>query len=409
MSETNVRSHNSQGANRLAHTVDSLPTTYPSAKVPFLKLSGFDRGFDRKLKRAITRELRGDDFVLGETVKAFERSWATYCGSNHAVGVGSGLAAIELALRAVGVRYGDEVLVPANTFIATWMAVSNIGAVPVPVPTSRIDYNLVPELVGPLISDKTRAILPVHLYGFPAKLEAIQRTAAQHGLAVVEDAAQAHGARYQGQRIGAHSDAVAWSFYPGKNLGGIGDGGAVTTNNPDIAKEVQALRNYGSLTKYHHDTIGTNSRLDSVQASALNVKLQYLDRFNTLRRRQSELYRGTLAPLEHSTESLRLPPADTTESVSAWHLFVVRVTQRAKVRAALIAHGIETGVHYPVPPGLQGAYAQKYEASVTSDTIADSNSLLSLPIGPHLSDSQVAFVSRTLLTILRDLGEETVE
>lgn len=360
-----------------------------SAQVPFLKLSGFSRKLDRDLRVALKREVARDDFILGLAVEEFENDWARFCGADHAIGVGSGLSALELSLKALGIGRGDEVLVPSNTFIATWMAVSNVGATPVPVSTSRADYNIVPELMEDRIGPKTRAVVPVHLYGYPSDLKPIREIAATHNLRVIEDAAQAHGAEYCGSRIGAHSDAVAWSFYPGKNLGAFGDGGAVTTDSPAIANKIRLLQNYGSLEKYRHDFIGTNSRLDSLQSAVLSVKLKYLVEFNSRRKAVASQYFRKLSPLAEAVKSFILPPNDTQDRVSSWHLFVVRVEDRDRVQRFLSTRGIESAIHYPIPPGNQEAYAPEYSSSVEQASVQDASSLLSLPIGPHLSETQV--------------------
>jgi len=344
----------------------------------------------------VKKEIGKQDFVLGSALDAFEDEWAKFCGSKAAIGVGSGLSALELALQAAGVGRGDEVLVPSNTFIATWMAVSNIGATPVPVPTSRDDYNLIPELLSSRVSPKTKAIVPVHLYGYPAELKRINEVALTHNLKVIEDAAQAHGAEYRGDRIGAHSDAVAWSFYPGKNLGAFGDGGAVTTNSAELADKVRLLRNYGSIKKYRHESIGTNSRLDSLQCAILSVKLKYLSAFNARREAIASLYLQRLGHLAERMEHFSLPPASSPNRVSSWHLFVIRVPDRDRVQNFLELRGIETAVHYPIPPGNQAAYSTIYSSTVDDESSSDADSLLSLPIGPHLSGSQAHRVCETL-------------
>ena len=364
--------------------------------VRFLEIGNFHTTLDREINAAVKREIRAQDFVLGRAVEQFETQWAAFCVAKHAVGVGSGLSALELALKAVGVGPGDEVLVPANTFIATWIAVSNVGATPVPVPTSRDDYNVLPEALKSRVSRKTKAVIPVHLYGYPADLNPIREIATSHNLKIVEDAAQAHGATYRGQRIGSHSDAVAWSFYPGKNLGALGDGGAVTTNSPAVAEKIRLLRNYGSDKKYHHALVGTNSRLDSLQAAILSVKLRYLERFNSRRTAVAEAYFCGLAPLSKRFPSLILPPKNTDDRTSSWHLFVIRVRNRDEVQNFLKSRGIETSIHYPTPPGHQPAYSSRYASSVDSAAARDAGDLLSLPMGPHLSRSDVQRVIREL-------------
>lgn len=367
-----------------------------SPAVRFLQISGFHRKLDREIKAVVRKEIGEQDFIMGQAVERFETQWAAFCGARQAIGVGSGLSALELSLKALGVGRGDEVLVPANTFIATWMAVSNVGATPIPVPTSRANYNIAPEFLEALIGPKTKAVVPVHLYGYPSDLKPVQQIAVAHNLKVVEDAAQAHGAEYRGDRIGAHSDAVAWSFYPGKNLGAFGDGGAVTTNSSELRDKIRLLRNYGSAEKYHHDSIGTNSRLDSLQAAILGVKLKYLVEFNSRRRAVASQYSRMLSPLAERVDSFVLPPNDTPNHVSSWHLFVVRVEDRDGVQSFLKMRGIESAIHYPIPPGNQGAYASEYSSSVEDASIQDASSLLSLPMGPHLSESQVERVCDAL-------------
>lgn len=385
----------------MRYSADSRITV--SNSVDFLRISGFHYKLDREIRSVLKKEIRQQDFVLGRSVREFESQWASFCDAKYAVGVGSGLSALELSLRALEVGPGDEVLVPSNTFAATWMAVSNIGAVPIPVPTSRADYNISPELLQSRISPKTRAIIPVHLYGYPADLKPILEIATIHKLKVIEDAAQAHGAEYHGQRIGAHSDAVAWSFYPGKNLGAFGDGGAVTTNSPQTAERIRLLSNYGSPEKYHHDLIGTNSRLDSLQAAILTTKLKYLELFNSRRKSIAGIYLQELAPLAGPGQPIVLPPSDSAAKLSSWHLFVIRVENRDKIRTFLQTLGIETGIHYPIPPGNQKAYAARYSTSVDVASIKDAGKLLSLPMGPHLSHRQVHQVCDALRqAVLRD-------
>lgn len=325
---------------------------------------------------------------MGTEMELFEQEWAQFCGAKHAVSVGSGLAALELALTSLGVGAGDEVLVPANTFIATWMAVSNVGATPVPVPTSTYDFNLDVTKLHRFVTKKTKALIVVHLYGRPANLDAAMDFGKANGIWVVEDAAQAHGAEFRGQRIGSHSHAVAWSFYPGKNLGAYGDGGAVTTNLGNLASEIESRRNYGSSRKYHHEQIGTNSRLDSIQAAVLRVKLRQLENQTVTRRDVAKFYLTSFQDIQSpmlAPGSIVLPPADEEDFISSWHLFAVRVVRRDHVRRFLHESGIETGVHYPTPPGHQPAYRALFGETVSTQSARDAQSLLSLPIGPHLS------------------------
>ena len=320
-------------------------------------------------------------------MEAFESEFATYCEADHAVGVADGLDALHLTMLAMGVGPGDEVIVPSNTYIATWLAVSQCGATPVPVEPVETTYNLDPALIEATITPRTKVILPVHLYGQPADMDKILAIARKHGLLVLEDAAQAHGARYKGRRIGAHGDAVAWSFYPGKNLGALGDCGAVTTNDLDLADRVRVLRNYGSRAKYINEVQGYNSRLDPVQAAVLRVKLRHLDEWNA---RRSALARQYLTGLSNSGLILPQIP-DWAEP--AWHLFVVRHPRRDELQRRLTEVGIGSLIHYPVPPHKQQAYAaSKFDLDVFPLASRLADEVLSLPIGPHLHPSQVASV-----------------
>ncbi len=358
--------------------------------VPFLDLQAATRELRGAIDAAVARVLGSGSYILGEEVLAFEREFADYAGAAECVGVGNGLDALELALRAMDIGPGDEVLVPSNTFIATWLAVTRVGAVPVPVEPVPATYNLDPERLAAAITTRTRAILPVHLYGQPALLAPIHEVARRHGLRVLEDAAQAHGARYRGVRIGGGggaSDAVAFSFYPGKNLGALGDAGAVTTNDPALAERVRVLGNYGSRQKYVHEVAGVNSRLDPIQAAVLRAKLPLLDAWNARRRAIAERYREALRDT-----ALALPEV-APEVEPVWHLFVVQSDARDALRARLEAAGIGTLVHYPIPPHLQSAYAGMGLGRGNlpiAEAMADR--ILSLPIGPHLLPEQVAHV-----------------
>lgn len=347
--------------------------------IPFLDLKAPHIELRNEIDEAIKRVLDSGWYILGPEVDAFETEYAAYCESEHAIGVANGLDALHLALLAVGVGPGDEVIVPSNTYIATWLAVSQCGATPVPVEPDEATYNIDPARIEAAITPLTKVILPVHLYGQPADLDPILEIARRHGLKVLEDGAQAHGARYKGKRLGGHGDAVAWSFYPGKNLGALGDGGAVTTNDPDIADRIRMLRNYGSRVKYVNEVRGYNSRLDPIQAAVLRVKLQHLDAWNARRRTIAAHY---LETLKHQKLTLPHVP-DWAEPV--WHLFVVRHAQRGALQQRLTEAGIGTLVHYPIPPHKQDAYAEQGfppEAFPLASRIADE--VLSLPIGPHL-------------------------
>lgn len=353
--------------------------------VPFLDLSAAYAELRTDIDAACARVLTSGRYVLGPEVEAFEDEFARYCGTAHCVTVGSGCDALELALRALGVGAGDEVIVPANTFIATWLAVSATGARVVAVEPEERTSTMDAERLEALITTRTRAIVPVHLYGHPADLDAIRAVAARHGVHVVEDAAQAHGARYAGRRVGADSTAAAFSFYPGKNLGALGDGGAVVTSDPGVAERVRKLRNYGSLIKYHHELRGTNSRLDEVQAAMLRVKLRGLESWNARRAAVADRYLSELAGLPGLTLPSVAPWSDPV-----WHLFVVRSTDRERLRRRLQEAGVETLIHYPVPPHLCAAYSDHKQGTGGFPlTEALAREVLSLPMGPHMSEVQV--------------------
>lgn len=350
--------------------------------VPFLDLAAPHAAIRPALDAAIARVLDASLYIGGLEVEAFEQEFAQAMGAAHAVGVANGLEALQLALLACGVGPGDEVLVPSHTFIASWLAVTHCGAHPVPVEPAAGTFNMDPVQAAAAITPRTRAIMPVHLYGMPADMSAVQALASAHGLRVVADAAQAHGARWQGQGVGGLGDAAAWSFYPGKNLGALGDAGAVTTNDAAVAQRLRALRNYGSQVRYQHDCIGFNSRLDSLQAAVLRVKLRELAAWNARRAQIAARYLQALQGLP----GLVLP-AGVAGAQSAWHLFVVRSPQRDRLQQLLQAQGVQTQVHYPVACHRQGAYAQPARELPLADALA--REVLSLPMGPHLTDAQV--------------------
>jgi dTDP-4-amino-4,6-dideoxygalactose transaminase len=348
---------------------------------PFIDIRAGYEELKREIDVASQRVMDSGWYILGEEVEAFEREWAAYCGVKHCVGVGNGLEALHLALRAMGVGPGDEVIVPSNTYIATWLAVSYAGATPVPVEPDERTYNINPALIEEVITERTKVILPVHLYGQTADMDAILDIAVRRGLKVLEDAAQAHGACHKGRKAGAMGDAAGWSFYPGKNLGAFGDAGAVTTNDDGLADRVRVLRNYGSRKKYFNEVKGFNSRLDPLQAAFLRVKLKHLDEWNERRRAVARLYLKELA----GVPGLVLPSVlEGTEP--CWHLFVVRHAQRDLLQKHLTENGIGTLIHYPVPPHRSEAYAGEIPPS-TSLPLAEqlAGTVLSLPMGPHLS------------------------
>lgn len=355
--------------------------------IPFLDLKAAYLELQPEIDAAIKRVLDSGWYVLGEEVDAFEREYATYCEAKRCVGVANGLDALHLALLALGVGAGDEVIVPSNTYIATWLAVSQCGATPIPVEPDEATYNIDPARIEAAITVRTKVILPVHLYGQPADMDPILAIARKHGLKVLEDGAQAHGARYKGKRLGTHGDVVAWSFYPGKNLGAYGDGGAITTNDAEIAERIRVLRNYGSRVKYVNDIRGFNSRLDPIQAAALRVKLKVLDTWNA---RRAEIASRYQAELKNTSLTLPFVP-DWAES--AWHLYVVQHPQRDALQKKLDEAGIGTLIHYPIPPHLQQAYASAgYVQGQFPIAEQMAKQLLSLPMGPHLQPKDVEII-----------------
>jgi dTDP-4-amino-4,6-dideoxygalactose transaminase len=360
-------------------------------RVPFLDLAAATAEVAVDLDRALRRVVDSGRYVLGQEGRGFEDAFAAYLGAEHCIGVANGLEAIVLALLAADIGPGDEVIVPSNTYIATWLAVSQVGATPVPVEPDERTYNLDPVRVDRAITPRTKAILPVHLYGQPADMEPLLEIASRHGLFVLEDAAQAHGARYRGRRVGTLANASAWSFYPSKNLGALGDAGAVTTSDPQLAERIRRLRNYGSSEKYVNVERGMNSRLDELQAAVLATKLPRLDDWNTRRRAVAATYLRELAGLEVVLPYV--PP--WAEPV--WHLFVIRVPDRDAVRASLREQGIETLIHYPIAPHRQAAYSD-LGLGAGSFPISEGihREVLSLPMGPHLSADQAGMVVSAL-------------
>ncbi len=352
--------------------------------VPFLDLQAAYLELADAIDAATRSVIGGGWYILGRELEGFERRYAHYVGARHCVGVGCGLDALELSLRAMDIGSGDEVVVPSNTYIATWLAVSLVGARPVPVEPDEQTYTLDPQRLKDAVTPRTRAVVPVHLYGQCADMDPILEVCAAHGLPVLEDAAQAHGARYRGAPVGSIGDATAWSFYPTKNLGAMGDAGAVTTNDDELADRIRVLRNYGSRRKYENEVLGVNSRLDEVQAAILSAKLERLDEWNERRRTVAARYLENLAGT-----GLTLPGvAGWGEPV--WHVFVVRTPARDALQQHLRRAGVETLIHYPTPPYRQAAYAS-LELPPGSTTISDAihREVLSLPIGPHLRETDV--------------------
>lgn len=359
--------------------------------IPFLNLRDSYLELKPEIDAAVARVLDSGWYILGPEVEAFEREYAVYCQAEHCVGLADGLDALHLGLKALGVSPGDEVIVPSNTYIATWLAVSQCGAVPVPVEPDERTYNINPELIEQAITSRTKVILPVHLYGQPADMDPILAIAKKHGLYVLEDGAQAHGAQYKGSRIGAHGDIVTWSFYPGKNLGALGDGGAITTNNAEMADKIRVLRNYGSRVKYVNEVQGYNSRLDPLHAAVMRVKLKHLDVWNARRAALAEQY---LVGLKDSGLVLPFVPE---WAKPCWHLFVVRSKQRDVLQKHLEAQSVGSLIHYPIPPHKQEAYAVMNfapDAFPLANVMADE--VLSLPMGPQLSSDEAAEVIRVV-------------
>jgi dTDP-4-amino-4,6-dideoxygalactose transaminase len=355
--------------------------------VPFLDVAAANREVEAELHEALRRVVASGRFVLGPEVEAFEAEWSAFVGTSGAVGVGNGLDALTLALRAMRVGPGDEVIVPGHTFVATWLAVSAVGARPVPVDVDPTTYTLDPGRLESAVTARTRVVIPVHLYGQPASMDEIAAIARRHGLRILEDAAQAHGARYGERRAGSLGDAAAWSFYPSKNLGALGDAGAVTSDDPELIERIRLLRNYGSRERYRNEAAGVNSRLDEVQAAILRVKLHHLDEWNTRRAKVAAVYLDGLRGL-----ALALPETAPNRD-HVWHIFAVRSANRIRLRQALVAAGVETLIHYPTPPHLQACYA---DLGIAPGSLPAAEAIgreeLSLPIGPNLGPAQVAQV-----------------
>lgn len=356
-------------------------------EVPFVSFKPLEAELDADLRAAFERVYERSWYIRGSEDEAFQRAFAEYCGTDFCVGCGNGLDALFLSLKALGIGEGDEVIVPSNTYIATALAVSYVGATPVFVEPDIRTYNIDPSLIEAAITEKTKCILPVHLYGQPADMDPIMALAQKHDLLVLEDAAQAHGALYKGRRVGSFGNAGAFSFYPGKNLGALGDGGAVTTSSASLAKRVAHLGNYGSDRKYHNIYKGNNSRLDELQAAFLLAKLPHLDRMNAERARLAERY------LAGITNPKVVLPEVLEGTVPVWHIFAIRCERRDALREALAARGIGTLMHYPTPIHLQEAYADLGLAEGTFPIAEEiSRTQLSLPMYYGLTDEQVDYV-----------------
>lgn len=361
-----------------------------STTVPFLDLAAIHRPLRAQLDEAARRVLDSNWFVLGPEVDAFEREFAAYCSADYCLGVGNGLDALHLILRGYGIGAGDEVIVPAHTFIATWLAVTYSGARPVPIDPEPLTGNIDPRGIEAAITTKTRAVIAVHLHGQPADTAAIRQVIGSRDIRLIEDAAQAHGALAYGCRVGVLGDAAAFSFYPGKNLGALGDGGAIVSNDQQLIEKVHRLRNYGAATKYQHEEQGWNSRLDELQAAFLRCKLQHLDKDNQARQAAAHHYLSALAGLPGL-----ILPAPPQWASPVWHLFALRTPQRDALQAYLRRHGIDTLIHYPIPPHLQGAYqSQGWREGSFPISEAWARETLSLPMWPGVPWERVSTAVR---------------
>jgi len=369
-----------------------MTTTLPPAVAPeglaplaFLNLQPAYLAAQAEIDAALLRVARSGWFLLGQELQAFEAAYAQSVAAPGCVGVANGLDALALSLQALGVGPGDEVIVPSNTYIATWLAVSQCGAQPVPVEPDPFSYNLDPARIEAAITPRCKVILPVHLYGLPAEMDAILAIARRHDLKVLDDCAQAHGARYRGRAVGNLADLSAWSFYPGKNLGAMGDGGGVTGADAALLDQLRVLRNYGSRVKYHNEVKGRNSRLDEIQAAVLAAKLPHLQAQTEERRHIASRLLDGLAGLP-----LQLPTPPAAHLESAWHLFVVRHEARDRLQAELSRQGVGSLIHYPVPPHLQPAYAELgYGEGDFPISEAMHREVLSLPLWPGMSEAQI--------------------
>jgi dTDP-4-amino-4,6-dideoxygalactose transaminase len=357
-------------------------------KLPFVDLKAQHASIADEVEAAVQQVMSDSDFILGADVAAFEQEFARYCEAEHCVGLDSGMSALELGMRAMGIGPGDEVITPAGSFIASSSAISFTGATPVWVDVDPRTYNIDPDLIEAAITKRTKAIMVVHLYGQPADMDPILAIAARHGLPVIEDACQSHGARYKGRRTGSMATFAAFSFYPSKNLGAYGDAGALTTNDAQIADKVRMMRNYGQRAKYDHVYLAWNRRLDTLQAAVLRVKLRHLDGWNASRRTIASIYRELL-----SETSATLPfMAEGVEHV--FHLYVIQVDDRQALQDDLTARGISTGIHYPLPIHLQEAYSDRgFLPGSFPITEAAAKRVLSLPMYPEMTEEDVRRVA----------------
>lgn len=364
--------------------------------VKFVDIQPIQNEIKNEMQEVFTEIYNKGWYVLGEEVLGFEREFAQYCEAKYCIGVGNGLDALMLIIKALDISAGDEVIVPSNTFIATALAVSYCGATPVFVEPDPNTYNITAQKIEEKITKKTKAIIPVHLYGQPANMEEIVELSIKYNIKIIEDAAQAHGARYNGCRVGTFGIAAAFSFYPGKNLGALGDGGAITTNDEELALKLKALRNYGSNKKYFHQYKGVNSRLDEMQAAFLRIKLKKLDSWNEMRRKTANNYLKLL-----SNSGVSLPIVNNLVE-HVWHLFVIRTSKRDELKNYLEKYGIETLIHYPVPLPMQEAYVDLNCTSQFVDSKKMAEEILSLPMWIGLNDSDVEYVCEKINEFMRN-------
>lgn len=352
--------------------------------IDFLNLKKVNNKYRDEIITAVTAVIDSGWYINGEQVAKFEAEFASYCGTKFAVGVGNGLDALQLILKAYDIGVGDEVIVPSNTFIATWLAVTHCGAEPVPVEPLLDTHNINVDLIEAAVTKKTKAIIAVHLYGQPADMDAINDLAKKYNLKVIEDAAQAHGALYNGKKVGGLGDVAGFSFYPGKNLGAFGDGGAITTDDGKLAERIKMLSNYGSKERYKHELQGVNSRLDEIQAAILRVKLKDIDNINELRQSQANFY------IEELNNCQLVLPKVHEGANPVWHLFVIRVKNRSSLQAALQNNKIQSLIHYPSAPHEQCAYSEQFQNRKFPIANMLQDEILSLPIGPHLTQIELS-------------------
>jgi dTDP-4-amino-4,6-dideoxygalactose transaminase len=364
--------------------------------IPFVDLKTQYTSIKDEINTAVLKVLESTQFVLGDEVATFEQEFAAYCEADHAIAVNTGTSALHLALLAAGIGPGDEVITIPFTFIATVAAISYSGATPVFVDIDPVSYTMDVSQIEAAITEKTKAIMPVHLYGQPADLDPILEIARRHNLVVIEDAAQAHGARYKGKRVGGLADIGCFSFYPGKNLGAYGEGGGVVTNNPEYDRKIRMLRDWGQEKRYHHVVLGYNYRMDGVQGAILRVKLRYLDGWTAARQAHAAQYDQLLRDQGLKT------PVVMPYAQHVYHIYAIRTPERAQLQAKLTEQGVQTGIHYPIPVHLQAAYTELgYKAGDFPHSEAAANEVLSLPMYAELSSDALTQVTQAVITSIR--------